>query len=248
MYIFRNIHTIKQQTYFNLANKLGDNSMFVKVSLYKKSSYFVYDEVNKLDLLQMRVIGPYDYIIKILYNYAILVNCDWAVRDWQEKSNSLGIRNTGKCSKHLSTKYGGNNKNSGSSGNRNVLRWRRLRSIIIKRYFCNKKGVRNKFFNENKPSGILDLKGLKEFFLIPNNKVIENIMRFIKNVDILKIAYAKIINNTGISYGSYPNVNEDYFRELSKELGTGSYKCKPTKRIYIKKKKWEITTYKYTLF
>jgi len=61
-------------------------------------------------------------------------------------------------------------------------------------------------------------------------------MRYIKDIDILKIAYGKVINSTGISFGSYSNVDNDYCIELNKELGSGSYKCKPTKRIYIKKK------------
>jgi len=228
------MYTIKRQTYSILANKIGDNSMFVKVFACQKSSYFVHGEDNKPDLLRMRVKEPY-YMIMLSYD-AILVSYDWAMYNWLEKSNSLDIRNIRNRSRHLTTKHGGNNKNSGSSGSRNILRWQKPRSIIIKRYFCNKKGVRNEFLNENKPSGIWDLRGLKEYFLIPNQTGIKDIMCYIKNVDILKVAYAKVINNTGISYGSYPNVDNNYFDNLSKELGTGSYKCKPTKRIYIKKK------------
>ena len=71
------MYAIKQQTNLTLANKVGDHSMSVKVSICKKSSYFVYGEDNKPDLLQMRVKGPYNLII--LLDYAILVNYDWAV-------------------------------------------------------------------------------------------------------------------------------------------------------------------------
>jgi len=113
-----NINTIKQQTYFNLANKLGDNSMFVKVLFNIRSSYVVYDEDNELELLYMRVIGLYNYII----NYVTAIGRRWAVHSRSRKSSNQNIRNIQKYSKHLSTNYGGNNKNSGSSGNRNVLR------------------------------------------------------------------------------------------------------------------------------
>jgi len=61
-------------------------------------------------------------------------------------------------------------------------------------------------------------------------------MYFIKHIDILKIAYAKILDNTGVSFGKSKEVNEEYFIQLNKELGIGSYQCQPSKRIYIKKK------------
>jgi len=66
--------------------------------------------------------------------------------------------------------------------------------------------------------------------------VIKNIMQYIKNVDTLKVAYAKVIESSGVSFGSFPKIDDNYFESLSKELGTGSYKCKPTKRIYTEKK------------
>jgi len=206
--------------------------MFVKALNYEEPSYFVYGEDNKPDLLRMGVNGPYN---AILSHYVILVNYSWAVYNWLRKSNNLDIGNIGKRSRHLNTKHGGNNKNSGSSVSRNALRWQKSRSIITKRYFCDKKGVRNESFNEYKPSGILDLKKLDELFLIPNKQVVKDIMSNIKDKDVLKAAYAKVTESSGVSYGSIPKIDQDYFENLSRELGTGSYKCKPIKRIYLKK-------------
>jgi group II intron reverse transcriptase/maturase len=235
--MFFYINTIKQWTYLILANKIRDQSMFIKVLSCIESSYFTYDEDNKLDLLYMKVRGPYNIYCFYKY-YANMIKVSWAVLLWYERSFSLDTRSIEKYSKHLRVNKSGNNKNSGSSVNRNVLRWRKLRSITIKRFYCEKE-VRSKSFNEDKPAGILELEKLININLTSKNNVNVNVMQYIKNVDILKIAYGKVVDNDGISYiatGSILKVDQNFFNLLNKELGTGMYQCKPSKRIFIKKK------------
>jgi len=61
------------------------------------------------------------------------------------------------------------------------------------------------------------------------------IMKFVANPAILSIAAEKVFKSHGVTFGKDPLINKQFFLDLSKELTTGSYKCSPSKRIYILK-------------
>jgi len=60
-------------------------------------------------------------------------------------------------------------------------------------------------------------------------------MKMIANPNILCIATEKVLKSHGVTFGNDILINKEFFLNLSKELSTGSYKCYPNKRIYIKK-------------
>jgi len=95
---------------------------------------------------------------------------------------------------------------------------------------------------ENKPQGILEL---NEFIIKALDDILQNklfkgiesnpVMRLVSNKDILKTAYFKVKRSHGVTFGEIPDVDEEYFNDLSKSLWIGTYKCYPSKRIIIKK-------------
>jgi len=137
-------------------------------------------------------------------------------------------------------------KNLGIPGIRNDLRYRRTRSRynnIKKRCYSSViddkqlKGFSNNIDNKAKPEGIAELsKLLKKLNNMSKSEIYElKIMDYVKDVNVLKTAYLKVIESHGITYGEKPIINDLFFERLNFELGTGSYQCKPSKRIYIYK-------------
>jgi hypothetical protein len=94
-----------------------------------------------------------------------------------------------------------------------------------KRFYCTK-GDRNlDRLEENRPKGILEL---NEFIIKALNDIEQKkafistdknpVMKIVSNVDILKAAYHKVKNSHGVTFGEIPDVNEQFFINLSISL------------------------------
>jgi group II intron reverse transcriptase/maturase len=208
---------VKLNSYLDLANKSRNIAWVSKA---------VHDEVNELDTALLRLSPLYQflfYIMPDLYKIAF-------------KQNWNSIVNIESC-KHLNTEICVLNKNSGSSVNGNVLRWRNLHSSrIIKRLYSMKA---NRFYEELEFDISKGMSELIQFIENINNDSLNFkgncIMKFVANPAILSIAAEKVFKSHGVTFGKDPLINKQFFLDLSKELTTGSYKCSPSKRIYILK-------------
>lgn len=90
------------------------------------------------------------------------------------------------------------------------------------------------------PKGILELEQLIKENKLDPIKINTNVSKIISNIDILKFAYNNIKskpgNNTpGIDKETLDGLSENWFQHIQKELNTGSFKFKPSRRIEIPK-------------
>jgi len=68
-----------------------------------------------------------------------------------------------------------------------------------------------------------------------------DLLKFVSNVKVLEFAYLNLRNNKGadtpgIDKKTFDGLSELKLAELSSDLLTGRYKCKPVRRVYISKK------------
>jgi len=206
------------------------------------SSYVIYVEDDELDFILLgEVTGPHFINIKFSFDYWMLGSSSIIANN----KRTLNRRSV-MSSKRLSIINGVYIKNLGIPGIRNDLRYRRTRSRynnIKKRCYSSViddkqlKGFSNNIDNKAKPEGIAELsKLLKKLNNMSKSEIYElKIMDYVKDVNVLKTAYLKVIESHGITYGEKPIINDLFFERLNFELGTGSYQCKPSKRIYIYK-------------
>lgn len=121
-------------------------------------------------------------------------------------------------------------------------------SIIHYREFSSynykliEKGRRIDSSKEALPEGLAKLEQLMKNN-IENNKLINfNIINIIKDINILKLAYGNIKSKPGnmtkgVSNETLDGIDNKYFDNLSKDLGRGSFKFTPVRRIEIPKEK-----------
>lgn len=104
------------------------------------------------------------------------------------------------------------------------------------------KGARFYSTNKNMPSGIMKLEQLikdnQEDKLLINHQV----SNIVKNIDILTLAYGRIKSNPGnMSKGSsdetLDGIDLNWFKRISNDIGTGSFKFTPARRVEIPKSK-----------
>lgn len=90
------------------------------------------------------------------------------------------------------------------------------------------------------PAGIAELEQLIKENQLDQTKINKNVYKIVSNIDILKLAYLNIKKKSG---GNTPGSNnetldgltENWLFKTQKEINTGSFKFKPTRRIDIPK-------------
>jgi len=95
------------------------------------------------------------------------------------------------------------------------------------------KGARGYSSSNSLPAGIEALEQLKIRNMEDHTLVNEKIIRIVKDVDVLRLAYGNI------KYMSKPEtldgIDALWFERISKELGTGQFKFSPVRRVEITK-------------
>lgn len=149
---------------------------------------------------------------------------------------------------HLSI-TGGSIRNSGSP---EVRKYRGDRGFILggqrrlTRGFCSSasplKETSLESFKETLPTGLAELNRLIEESKNNSNYVFKNVARIIADPEFLKFAYGLIKSNPGnmtpgIDKDTLDGIDIQYFKSLAKEIGSGSFKFKPARRIEITKAK-----------
>jgi len=101
------------------------------------------------------------------------------------------------------------------------------------------KGNRNIYLEDkSSPTGFdLNFNAIKDVLKIEKGKH-RNLLRVISDPIILLSAFERIVKNSGYYSKGVDNtillsVNKEFFLELSKELNTGSYNPKPSRRVLI---------------
>lgn len=125
---------------------------------------------------------------------------------------------------------GGLNRNLGFPYVVNGMRKRNFHSTPIT--LNRGKESRRESLKEIKPTGILELGQLI------NNSRLEKgqLMKLITNHDTIKVASQKVLDSHGNTTGKDPIIDHAFLVEISRLIGSGAFKCNPSKRIYIKKK------------
>ena len=120
----------------------------------------------------------------------------------------------------------------------------KISPLISRRNYSTKKIVKETSKHIEKEANSAGLEQLEKLFKdnLKDKKVNKNIMNIIKDPDILKVAYSKIKSKPGnMTRGNdsetLDGINSEYFENLSKLLGSGAFKFKPTRRIMIPKSK-----------
>ena len=95
---------------------------------------------------------------------------------------------------------------------------------------------------ENKPTGLLDLENLIKVNKNNPNHINTNLSKLLSNIDLLKLAYGNIKSKPGnmtpgVDEETLDGINNEWFNKIAKDLATGSFKFKPSKKIFIPKPK-----------
>jgi len=149
---------------------------------------------------------------------------------------------------HLSI-TGGFARNSGSP---EVRKYRGDRSLILGghrrqiRAFHSSasplKETNSESLKETLPTGFVELNRLIKESVNNSNYILKNVSQIIAEPEFLKFAYGLIKSKpgnmtSGIDKETLDGVDLKYFKTLAKEIGSGSFKFKPARRIEIPKAK-----------
>jgi Reverse transcriptase (RNA-dependent DNA polymerase)/Cytochrome C and Quinol oxidase polypeptide I len=237
-------HGVNHHTNLDWAKPIGENSTCEKVSERVISRYVIYGEVNKS--LFKAICGlEIPAIIRIVSNavrrlYVMVIKLSAQVTP----NNRIVSLLLG----HLSI-TGGYVKNSGSP---EVGNYRGDRGLVLGGLRGQKRGLHTsasplkeasrKSLRETLPAGLVELSNLIEANQTNPEFKIGGLRRILADPEYLKFAYGLIKSNPGnmtpgVDSETLDGINSPYFEKLAKEIGSGSFKFKPARRIEIPKAK-----------
>jgi len=212
----------------------NDHSMFRKADEIVPSSYFSYGQANESLSKITKALGSG---LLVSASISLSVIPFYIVTGSQRESEDRGSSRTDKVMGVLSEntirryKEFGITRGSNPRGNGGlILGPSRL------------KGTRFYSSSKVKPAGLMALEQIihtnKENPYHINHKVID----IIKDVDILITAYGNITSKPGnmtreSSQETLEGINREWFKKISKELGSGAFKFSPARRVEIPKPK-----------
>lgn len=236
-------HGVNHRTNPGRAKPTGDNSMFGKATERVSSRYVIYGEDNELPTAIRGSEVP--AINKIVGRIVCL---SYVVLGKPSTLSTLNNSIVSSSPEHLSI-TGGKARNSGSPEIRKYRGdggfvvggpWRQIRGIHSSA--SPLKGTSHKSFMETLPAGLVELNKLIEECDNKPNYVFKNIRPIIADPEFLMYAYSLIKSKPGnmtpgLDKETLDGLNLGYFKSLGKEIGSGSLKFKPARRIDIPKPK-----------
>lgn len=220
---------IKTLDLLKLGQLIREQSMSKKEFERVIPSYELYGQDNESQIQLSMPFGSREYLILLDSEYFVYV-----VQKIQRELASLFTISRPKEGRDLSNSSI-NNRNLGFAEKRNL--WVN-RGIIVG--YKNLKNTREYSTMKNKPEGLLRLEQLIELNKINKTLINENLFSIVSDKDVLFAAYTNIKSNKGALTKGVDNItldgiNLDWFNKISKEIRTGAFKFKPSRRITIPK-------------
>lgn len=224
----------------------GKNSMSEKDPERMGSSYVLYGEADESLQPVMQVKVPGENLSLVMEQEFYIVTHAQYPSTRRTTSSSLKIGG------HLSRTIGGLLENSGTpdSGNTRgvggpVVGTLQVRTIHYGSTLLSRKsskGARILSFSETMPTGIENLNKLIKDNLANKEMVNNHVIKIVADMDVLKMAYARIKSNPGnMTPGNdsetFDAIDPKWFEKTSKELLTGAFRFKPARRVEIPKPK-----------
>ena len=236
-------HGVNHRTHPGWAKPTGDYSMSEKVTERVSPRYDIYDEVNELPTA---IRGSEVPTISRIGSRSVYIS--YVVLDKPGTQSTLSNQYCSSSPEHLSIS-GGETRNSGSPEVRKYRgdgglvvggAWRQLRKLHSTA--SPLKGTSLRSFKETLPAGLVELNRL---IMESNNRTdfkFTNLRAIIADPEFLMHAYGLIKSKPGNMTPGVDNVTLDgietkFFEDLGREIGSGSFKFKPARRIDIPKPK-----------
>ena len=209
----------------------GDRSLLIKGAI---PSYDIHGKDNE-PLLNMTGSSEMDCCKK---SNTDAVHSFYIVGNAHDKSRSQSISNTRSwgCLNILSIL----NRNSGLADGGNS--WVNRGFVVPVRKYSTGKGSRSESFKKNQPTGLLELEKLIKENLEGSNKDKQKVKHILCDTEVLIAAYSRIRSNQGamtpgVDKETLDGIRREDFDKIARQIATGQFAFKPSKRIEIPKPK-----------
>ena len=241
----------------NSGQRSGENSMLGKLWEVIAASYGQYGEANEplstcntslssglntfLKVIKVLLRAGTIYVVSFWFNWA----SGWVTSSdhnaWGHLSCSIGE----KKSSPAVPKWNSGSPDRGNSWGDGVLviasnTKGRNKISNVRLYSTKVKENSSKFATDSMPAGMVKLEQLIANNAINKSLVNTNIMQIMSDIDVLMAAYARIKSKPGnmtpgIDSETLDGISMGYFHRLQRELRTGAFQFRPTRRIEIPK-------------
>ena len=217
----------------------GDYSMSGKPPARMGASYGVYGEVNEAlqSCTQVEIPGVPFEPVTLVPRVCVMLG------EFERSCNQVTSSHPNHVGR-LTTPFGVNLRNLGLPDSR--IAWGNGGPIVAKllispmRFYA--KGSRINPSNETKPKGIVELEKIVETNKSNNSLINPCVFHILTDIDILKAAYFKIKSKPGNlppggDLETLDGLDNDWFIDISRQLSTGAFQFKPSRRLDIPKPK-----------